>query len=305
MELRHLRYFVAVAGELHFGRAAAKLHISQPPLSQQIQDLERELGVDLLRRSRHFVELTDAGRSFLEEARHILADSDRAAAEARRVGRGEMEHLSVGFGPLVAAGILGRIINAFQARRPDSTLDLQALSTAEQVDALVDRRVDVAFPMLPVSHRHVSTQAVVVEHLFAALPAHHGKAPAPTISLSDLSSERFVSFSRAAAPTYHDLVVRACGDAGFAPTVEHEANYILTILGLVGTGLGVAIVPAWIANRPFEGVVFRPLSDVAPVQIGVAHRRDNRSGLVLAFCEAARSVSTERPIRPLRVSARA
>jgi len=303
MELRHLRYFVAVAEELHFGRAAEKLHISQPPLSHQIQDLERELGVSLLHRTRHFVALTEAGRAFLEEARRILSDSDHAVATARRVGRGEVGHLSIGFGPLLAVGILGRIINGFLADHASVKLDLQTLNTAEQVEALAGGRIDVAFPILPVSHPEIVTEVVASEPLVAALPANHGRGRSRVVSLADLRSESFVGISRSAAPTFHDLVVRACGDAGFAPSVEHEANYVLTVLGLVGAGLGVAVVPGWIANRPSEGVTFRRLSGTSPVRIGVAHRRGDPSAPLLAFLEAVRTVSALRPRLNLRVTA--
>lgn len=303
MELRHLRYFVAVAEELHFGRAAEKLHISQPPLSHQIQDLERELGVDLLHRTRHFVGLTEAGRAFLEEARRILSDSDHAVATARKVGRGEAGHLSIGFGPFLATGFLGKIINAFLSLHPNIKLDLRPLQSSEQVEELTAGRIDVAFPILPVSHRDVVTEAVAAEPLLAALPVDHRRARARRVSLADLRSDSFVAISRSVAPTFHDLVARACGDAGFAPAVEHEATYVLTVLGLVGAGLGVAIVPAWIGSRPTEGVVFRPMSDALPVQIGVAHRRKESSPLLLAFLEAVRTVSRLPSAGPLRASA--
>lgn len=303
MELRHLRYFVAVAEKLHFGRAAEKLHISQPPLSHQIQDLERELGVPLLHRTRHFVALTEAGRAFLEEARRILSDADHAMATARRIGRGEVGHLSIGFGPLLAAGVLGRIINASVSAHPSVKLDLQAMNSTEQVEALAAGRVDVAFPMLPVSHREIVAERVAAERLVVALADGHRRARARLVSLADLRSEPFIGLSRAAAPTFHDLVVRACGDAGFAPSVEHEANYVLTALGLVGAGLGVAIVPAWVATRPSEGVTFRPLSGAPQIQIGVAHRRSDSSATLLAFLDAVRTISRMHSVRPLRASA--
>jgi DNA-binding transcriptional LysR family regulator len=303
MELRHLRYFVAVAEELHFGRAATKLHISQPPLSHQVRDLERELGVTLLKRTRHSVSLTEAGRAFLEEARRILSDSDHAMATARRVGRGEVGHLSIGFGPLLAVGILGRIINAFLSAHPEVRLDLQTLNTAEQIEALVGGRIDAAFPILPVSHPNVATEAVATEPLVAALPTGHRRARASRVSLADLKVDPFVGISRSAAPTFHDLVVRACGDAGFAPSVEHEASYVLTVLGLVGAGLGVAMVPAWVAARETEGVAFRPLSGTSPIRIGVAHRRSDPSTPLRAFLEAVRNVSRLHPVRDLRASA--
>ncbi len=303
MELRHLRYFVAVAGELHFGRAAAKLHISQPPLSQQIQDLERELGVELLHRTRHFVALTEAGRAFLEEARRILEDTDHAVAMARKAGRGELGHLSIGFGHASAAGVLGRILRAFRVQHPKVTIDLQTLHSVEQVEALVSRRIDVAFPILPASHRDLAAEAIATEPLVAALPADHPRASRRRVALAELRSEPFIRLSPAAAPTFHDLVQKACADMGFAPKVAHEAGHILTVLGLVGSGLGVAIVPGWLRTGPCDGVVFRSLSGAPTIKIGVAYRRHEPSPLLPAFLDVVRSVARPRSVRPLRASA--
>ncbi len=171
MELRHLRYFVAVADELHFGRAAEKLHISQPPLSHQIQDLERELGVDLFHRTRHFVALTEAGRAFLEEARPILQATDHAVATARRAGRGEVGRLSVGVGHASETRVLGKALNVFLLRHSNVVLDLHTLDSREQIEALANRRIDIAFPILPVSHRDIVAEAIGTEPLVAALPA--------------------------------------------------------------------------------------------------------------------------------------
>jgi DNA-binding transcriptional LysR family regulator len=210
MELRHLRYFVAVADELHFGRAAEKLHISQPPLSHQIQDLERELGVALFHRTRHFVALTEAGRAFLEEVRGILQDTDHAAETARKVGHGEVGRLSVGFGLASAGGVMGKILNVFFSRHSNVALDLQTLHSRAQIEALVNRRIDVAFPILPVSHRDITAEAVAVEPLVAALPAAHplaraGQSVSPiSVRIPSCASRRkrrrrsTISFSRRA-----------------------------------------------------------------------------------------------------------
>jgi DNA-binding transcriptional LysR family regulator len=305
MELRHLRYFVAVADELHFGRAAEKLHISQPPLSHQIQDLERELGVTLFHRTRHFVALTEAGRAFLDEVRRILHDTDHAAATARKVGHGEIGHLSIGFGLASAAGIMGRILNAFFSRHSKVALDLQSLHSRAQIEALVDRRIDVAFPILPVSHRDIAAEPVATEPLVAAFPADHTLARAGRVRLADLRAHPFVRISPLAAPTFHDLVLAACAEAGFAPTVAHEAGHVLTILGLVGAGLGVAILPESLGGKSAEGVVFRPLTDATPIWIGVAYRRHETSTMLLAFLQVVREASRKKPARPLRASASA
>jgi DNA-binding transcriptional LysR family regulator len=305
MELRHLRYFVAVADELHFGRAAEKLHISQPPLSHQIQDLERELGVALFHRTRHFVALTEAGRAFLEEVRRILQDTDHATETARKVGHGEVGRLSVGFGLASASGVMGKILNVFFSRHANVALDLQTLHSRAQIEALANRRIDVAFPILPVSHRDITAEAVAAEPLVAALPDAHPLARASRVRLADLRSHPFVRVSPEAAPTFHDLVLAACAEAGFTPSVAHEAGHILTILGLVGAGLGVAILPGSLGGKSAEGVVFRPIVDAPPVQIGVAYRRHETSTLLLAFLHVVREVSRKKSARPLRASASA
>ncbi len=303
MELRHLRYFVAVADELHFGRAADKLHISQPPLSHQIQDLERELGVDLFHRTRHFVALTEAGRAFLEEARPILQATDHAVATARKAGRAEVGRLSVGVGHASETRVLGKTLRVFLVRHSNVVLDLHTLDTREQIEALANRRIDIAFPILPVSHRDIVAEAVATEPLVAALPTAHRLAGARRLRLADLSSDPFVRVSPDEGPAFHDLISRVCAEAGFAPSVVHEAGHVLTVLGLVGAGLGVAILPGSLGSRPTEGVVFRPLTHAPPVEIGVAYRRNEMSTLLLAFLNVVRQVSKREPVRPLRASA--
>ncbi len=302
MELRHLRYFVAVADELHFGRAAEKLHISQPPLSHQIRDLERELGVPLFRRTRHFVAITEAGRAFLEEARRVLQDADHAMATARKAGHREVGHLSVAFGPASEAGIQAKVLNAFLSRHPNVVLDLQTVHSRQQIEALVERRIDVAFPILPVSHRDVATEVIADAPLVAAIPVDHPLARAGRIRLSDLRSEPFVRVSLDAGSAFHDLVLRACTEAGFMPSVAREAGHVLTVLGLVGAGLGIAILPGPVGTRPTEGVVFRSLPHAPRFQIGVAYRRHEMSTLLLAFLQVVREISRRKPVRPLRAS---
>lgn len=287
MELRHLRYFVAVANELHFGRAAERLHISQPPLSQQIQDLERELGVDLFRRTRHFVALTEAGRVFLEEAVRTLRDADHAVETARKAARGDCGRLSIGFGP-APESLLRRVLAAFLSHHPNVVLELHQLYTREQVEALVDRRIDVAFPLLPVAHRDIATEVVTTEPLVAALPAEHPLTRAPRVGLGDLRSEPFVRLRPDLGPEFDALLARACAEAGFERTVVHEASHVLTVLGFVGAGLGVAILPGALRGRSAEGVVFRSLDRAPAVEIGVAYRPHEPSALLHEFLGVVR-----------------
>jgi DNA-binding transcriptional LysR family regulator len=290
-----MRYFVAVADELHFGRAADKLHISQPPLSQQIQDLERELGVALFHRTRHFVALTEAGRAFLEEVRRILQDSDHAVMTARKAGQGEVGHLSLGFGPSSEAGVVGKVLKAFLSHHTNVIFDLHTLRSREQIEALVDRRIDVAFPILPITHRDVATELMTAKAPVVALPTAHPLARASHVRLADLRSAPFVRISPDGG--FHDFVLRACTEAGFAPSVAHEAGHVLTVLGMVGAGLGVAILPGPL--RPAEGVEFRPLRGAPRVQHGVAYRRHESSPLLLAFLDVVRDVLQRKPAPPL------
>ena len=303
MELRHLRYFVAVAEELHFGRAADRLHISQPPLSHQIQNLERELGVELFRRTRHFVALTDAGRVFLAQARHVLEDAEHAIEIAQKAGRGEIGRLSVGFGPAPENGVLKRVLSVFLSRHPDICLDLHNLYTREQIEALASRRIQVGFPLLPIKHRDLVVETVATEPLSAALPAGHALASRDRIDLGDLRDEPFVRVSPALGTTFSDFVIQACRQAGFTPQVAYEAGHLMTVLGFIAAGLGVSILPDSLRRAGAEGVVFRRLHRTLTVDIGLAYRRDDSSKVLLSFLEVVRDVTRRSRLRSVPAAA--
>jgi DNA-binding transcriptional LysR family regulator len=300
VELRHLRYFIAVAEELHFGRAANRLHMSQPPLSHQIRDLERELGVELLARNRRSVTLTEAGRLFLEEARQVLGDAQHAVEIAHKAGRGEVGRLSVGCGPAPQSWILERVLSVFLARHPDVRIELHSLYTQDQVDALGARRIQVAFPLLPIPHRGLVVEKIGEERLVAALPAAHRLARGDSVSLENLRDEPFVVVSREVGPSFFDLVLRACEEVGFVPTIAHEASRVVTVLGFVAAGLGVSVQPGSVGNGHQEGVVFRALPPGTPaIQVGVAYRRGDSSPALSAFLEVVREVAAQRRPRPI------
>lgn len=300
LELRHLRYFVAVAEELHFGRAADRLHISQPPLSHQIQDLERELGVELFRRNRRSVTMTEAGRLFLEEARHVLGDADHAVEIAHKAARGEVGRLTIGCGPAPEIHILERVLRVFVTRHPDVQIELQSLYTQEQVEALGRRQIQVAFPLLPIPHRGLVVEIIGEEPLVVALPTRHRLSAQDRISLAALREESFVLISREVGPSFHDLVLRSCQEAGFTPNVAHEATRVPTVLGFVAAGLGISLHPGSVASSRPEGVVFRTLSPRAPtIEIGMAYRRDESSSILSAFAEVVREVARQRRPRPV------
>jgi DNA-binding transcriptional LysR family regulator len=266
MELRHLRYFLAVAEEGHVTRAAERLGIQQPPLSQQIQNLEAELDVQLFRRKPRGVELTDAGRSLLADAQIILAQVERARAKVGRTARGEQGTVVVGFTSSAPFHpFVPRIIREFRETYPGVTLVLQELGTGELVDGLRAEDIDVAFIRSPVPDpQGLTVHGVVDEEMFAALPNDHPLAPikksdAKALAIGDLAAEPFILYRRGTGPGFYDLIISACHRAGFTPQIAQEAPRILSTLNLVAAGLGVTMVPASLRALDLPGVAYRSL----------------------------------------------
>ncbi|WP_439578294.1 LysR substrate-binding domain-containing protein [Elioraea sp.] len=264
MELRHVRYFVAVAEALHFGRAARALHISQPPLSQQIRDLEREIGVMLFHRTRRSVELTAAGAAFLERARRLLSDAAEMAEASRRAERGELGELTVGFVHSAGYAFVPRVVRAFRARFPDIRLTLREATPAEQLAALENRRIDLGLIRRAQFGEGLHSEVVFREPFLWALPRGHRWAEARQRRLAELASEGFIAFPRDRAPSFHQALMSICLRAGFAPRIAQEVNTIHTALGLVGAGVGVALVPASAVEIAGRDVVFVALDHAAP-----------------------------------------
>jgi len=290
LELRHLRYFVAVAEELHFSRAAERLQMAQPPLSQQIRQLEDHLGVTLLARTRRTVELTDAGRVFLDEARRVLRQADLAVEAAREAGLGNRGRLRVSFVGSAPFNVLPSILRAFRDRHQKVDLTLHEAPTAEQVEGIVEGRFDVGFLRLAPHARGIEQEVILREALVAALPEQHPLAGSATVDLRKLASEPFLLVRHDAAPGFCDLVTRACAEAGFSPVATQEASQMQTIVGLVGAGLGVSLVPESVQELHGTGVVFRPLQAPTPlVELAVAWREGNASRLLANFLAVARA----------------
>ena len=295
MELRHLRYFVAVAEELHFGRAARRLHIAQPPLSRQIRDLEREIGTPLFERVPRGVELTPAGRAFLPEARLTLAQAERAQRTAQRAARGEIGRLRVGFVEAATySGILPDVLGFFRLHLPNIGVSLFEMDSLQQVEAFHDERIDLGILHSPPpdAERWLRVQPVYADPLIAAVPHTHRLAGRRRIALADLAADAFVLFPRPFGPALYDEIIARCRAAGFSPRVAQEAAGWHTLVSLVGAEVGVAFVPRSLTQFQRAGVVYRPVRDLA-VDMGMSAiwKQGDRSPARERFVTALRAVA--------------
>jgi DNA-binding transcriptional LysR family regulator len=284
MELRHLRYFIAVAEELHFSRAAQRLSIAQPPLSQQIKNLEGEVGVQLLRRTRRHVELTEAGQIFLEEARRAVAQAEQAVSAARRASRGEIGRLTLGFVGSATYTVLPHVLRSFRKRYPAVEVTLRELTTSQQIDALSAGEVDLGIVRQPPIRENLVSRVLVDEHFVVALSRRHRAARQKSVHVSTLAEDPFILFPRPLATSLHDAVVSACQRAGFSPKIVQEATQIPVMISLVAASLGVAIVPSCAQALKWNNVVYKPLEDPQPrTNIALVWRKQSESATVAAF----------------------
>ena len=288
MELRHLRYFVAVAEEGHVTRAAERLGIQQPPLSQQIQALERELDAQLFRRKPRGVELTPAGRALFDEARAILARVDEAVAATKRAAQGEAGRIGIGFTSSASFHpFVPRTIRAFREAQPLVALALEESGTTELVAALRAQAIDAAFVRSPVGESDdLFVRPLFDEKMVAALPSGHRLSGAgDDLPLAALADETFILYRRPVGPGLHDAIIAACDRAGFSPKIGQEAPRMLSTLSLVAAGLGVTVVPASMSRLEAEGVVYRPIDPSAQLTapLNLAYRRDEISAAVRRF----------------------
>jgi DNA-binding transcriptional LysR family regulator len=303
IELRHLRYFIAVAEELHFGRAAERLHIAQPPLSQQIRQLETELGFQLFHRTKRSVKLTEAGQIFFTESQRLFRQLDQAIEIGRQTSRGEVGQLVIGFVSSTAYNILPDILRSFRATVPTVKLELHELTTDQQLQWLRENRLDVGLLRPPIEDSTFQLSIIFQEPLVVALPETHPLAAEPEISPSDLALESFIIFPRTLAPGLYDQIISFCQQSGFSPTIVQEAIQMQTIISLVAAGIGIAIVPLSLQNLQRTGVVYKRFNQETPqAAIALIYKPDNTAPAVQKFLEIVQQVT--HPTPPTEPSAR-
>jgi DNA-binding transcriptional LysR family regulator len=296
MELRHLRYFVAVGEELHLGRAATKLLIVQPSLSQQIRQLENELGFALLYRTKRSVELTDAGKVFLSEAKRVLAQVQEAKRTAQRAYRGEVGRLVIGYISSSTYDVLPMMLRVYRERFPDVEVALRELTTQEQIRALDEESIQVGLLRLPISAPMVDVEVVRREPIVCVLPEEHPLATRKRIAVSLLANEPFVLQSSQRGAGYYVQLMNLCLASGFSPNVIQEVTEMHTIVSLVAAGMGVSLVPLSARNLRSQGVVYRELEGTATLtEMAVAWPRISRSEIVQNFLTVARETATNLP----------
>jgi DNA-binding transcriptional LysR family regulator len=292
MELRHLVAFVAVAEELHFGRAAARLHMAQPPLSQRIRQLERELHVELFERTTRAVRLTEAGQAMLEPTKRVLEDVSIAERAAKSGGRGELGRVSLGFSGAASHQHLPRLTDAVRRQHPGLQMVLSRQDYANNaLSAVADGGLDIAFVRLPINREGVSFRVIEEELLVAALPVHHPLAGCEVVSLGDLAEEPFVTFPGIISSSVRDALIHACVESGFSPQIAQEAPDSYTILALVAAGVGVTLTPSSVQHVRSSELVFRPLAGPKRVLLAaLAWRTNNHSAALGKVLEIAETV---------------
>jgi DNA-binding transcriptional LysR family regulator len=291
LELRHLRYFVAVAEELHFSRAAKRLHMAQPPLSQQIRKLEQYIGHPLFARNSRIVALTQAGEMLLERSRYLLRRLEDDLETVRRVGRGEIGTLTVGFIGSAMLTVLPALIGRYRKRFPKVDLRLRELTTSSLVDAIRQGAVDLGFLRDASPTEGLMVEQVIAERFVVALAETHPLASRKQVSLAQLKGEPLILFARELGPTAWDKTIALCETSGFRPAIVQDAPEWLTVLRLVSSGLGFSIAPACVAIIRTPGVICRELTK-CPIStnIELARRSDHLNPIMEAFLAEAREV---------------
>ena len=293
MDLRLLRYFMALAEELHFGRAATRLHICQPPLSQQIRLLEEELGTPLFERSHHRVELTAAGKVLKQQAPLVFEQLNRALDLTRQTGRGQLGELEIGMISSVMVGVLPRALNRFRERYPEVTWRLHEMTPAAQLTALKEKRIDTCVFRVGTDDPDLRNELLIYEPIRAVLPIGHPLAARATLAPADLALEPFVALELKQS-RFADFLYQCCIKAGFTPQICQQVIEVQTLLSLVRAGFGVALLPALIEQLAPAGVVFRNLTPALPqVPLYATYRADDSSPVLKLFLDTLRELVVE------------
>ena len=303
IEFRRLQYFVAVAEELSFRRAAERLNMTQPPLSNQIQQLEKELEVRLFDRTGRGIRLTEAGRFLLEETRRLLVQVEQTVEMTRKVGHGKVGRLTIGFLPSIGHGVLPSVLREFRARFPEVNLLLRELNPDKQVQALHSKQIDVGFLYLPLEDCTLSIESVFRESLIAALPEQHPLADEPQVPLPALSDEPFILPPQHQVPGCYSQIMQACQQAGFSPRVVQKDVWLMqTAVDLVAAGIGVALVAGSLRNLRRAGVVYKTLQKPSPVvEIGVVWPHGNDNPVLRSFLDIIDEIRYEQTAEVLTV----
>ena len=293
MELRQLRYFIAVAEEGNFSHAAERLYVSQPPLSTQIKGLEQELGVRLLERSNRGVSLTAAGAVFLAEARSVLAGLERAKSKALRADQGDIGTLSIGFVSIADYSILPATLKRFRTNFPLIEVQLHELTTDVQIRELRSARLDVGIGLAPVDEPDLEFESVLREELVLAAPSGYPVAKGNgAVELRALSKASFIVAPREVAPGLYDLTISRCRSSGFIPRITQQARQMQTVISLVSCGMGVALVPASVRNLTRSGVQYRQLRGrAASIELGILRVRNSDSPIREHFVETLKTAA--------------
>jgi DNA-binding transcriptional LysR family regulator len=295
IEFRHLRYCVALAEEQNFGRAASRLHITQPPLTRQIQQLERELGVQLFVRTHKGVEITAAGETFLDDAYKILAFADQASERTRKADRGELGRLDVGIFGSAVLNIIPRLLLNFRERYPEVDITLHNQTKFAQIDALREGRLTIGFNRLFPEEPGITVETVVSEKILVALKEGHRLAKLPTIPVSELAGEPMILFPARPRPSLADEVVELCRHSGFHPDIVQEAEDVVSSVALVAIGFGICLVPESARNLQLPNVVYKRLATPEPIiDLNCAYRTDDVSPILEAFVDIVHDYRTSR-----------
>ena len=290
MEFRQLKYFIAVAEELNIGRAATRLHISQPPLTRQIQQLEEEFGAQLFLRTARGVELTQAGETFLRDARNIRDLMEQAGERAREAGQGKQGRMDIGIFGSGILDVIPKVLHAFRASHPNVRIALHTMSKKEQIEALRQHRISVGFNRMLAPLPDISSELVMIESIMVAVSERHPLAAKPAILLKELANQPLILFPSGARPSFIDKIWALCAAEGFEPQVAQEVGDAPTSVALVAAGFGLSLVPEAATSLSVPGVVYRRLANApdAVIDLSCIYRTDDASPILQAFLQTIR-----------------